>query len=149
MAYIGAADVKLIREALKAAFPEFKFGVRKGDGGYSVDVTIKSGPLDLSADCHHGEGYSQINQYYLGNYEYSDLYEAIIMLMKRAPSKAWYDNSDSMTDYFDTAYYIHLNVGSWNKPYEMKLPRNSRGIYHRRDYLAEAQTAIAITKLAA
>ena len=29
----------------------------------------------------------------------------------------WYDNSDAMTDYFDTAYYVDVNVGSWNKPY--------------------------------
>jgi hypothetical protein len=29
----------------------------------------------------------------------------------------WYDKSDIMTDYFDTAYYIDVNVGKWNKPY--------------------------------
>jgi len=29
----------------------------------------------------------------------------------------WYDNSDAMTDYFDTAYYLSLKVGQWNKPY--------------------------------
>lgn len=29
----------------------------------------------------------------------------------------WYDRSDIQTDYFDTAYYIDVNVGSWNKPY--------------------------------
>jgi len=22
-----------------------------------------------------------------------------------------------MTDYFDTAYYAHINVGKWNKPF--------------------------------
>ena len=30
----------------------------------------------------------------------------------------WYDNSDAMTDYFDTAYYMDINLGKWNKPYE-------------------------------
>ena len=29
----------------------------------------------------------------------------------------YYDKSDAMTDYFDTAYYFHLNVGQWDKPY--------------------------------
>jgi len=29
----------------------------------------------------------------------------------------WYDNSDAMTDYFDTAYYMDINVGQWDKPY--------------------------------
>jgi hypothetical protein len=29
----------------------------------------------------------------------------------------WYDNSDAQTDYFDTAFYVDVNIGSWNKPY--------------------------------
>lgn len=31
----------------------------------------------------------------------------------------WYDNSDIQTDYFDTAYYVDVNVGNWKKPYEV------------------------------
>ena len=31
----------------------------------------------------------------------------------------WYDRSDIMTDYFDTAYYIDINVGKWDKPYDL------------------------------
>ena len=26
---------------------------------------------------------------------------------------------DAMTDYFDTAYYYGINVGQWDKPYEL------------------------------
>jgi hypothetical protein len=29
----------------------------------------------------------------------------------------WFDESDSMTDYFHTAFYTDINVGRWNKPY--------------------------------
>ena len=29
----------------------------------------------------------------------------------------WYDKSDAMVDYFDTAYYVDINIGKWNKPY--------------------------------
>lgn len=32
-------------------------------------------------------------------------------------SADWYDESDAMTDYFNTAYYVDLNIGKWNKPY--------------------------------
>ena len=28
-----------------------------------------------------------------------------------------YDNSDVQTDYFDTGWYIDINIGSWDKPY--------------------------------
>ena len=31
----------------------------------------------------------------------------------------WYDESDAMTDYFNTAYYVDVNIGKWNKPYEL------------------------------
>jgi hypothetical protein len=32
-------------------------------------------------------------------------------------SAGWYDRSDVQTDYFDTAYYVDVNVGAWDKPY--------------------------------
>lgn len=32
-------------------------------------------------------------------------------------SADWYDESDAMTDYFNTAYYVDINVGKWNRPY--------------------------------
>jgi hypothetical protein len=28
-----------------------------------------------------------------------------------------YDNSDSMTDYFDVGHYVDLNIGKWDKPF--------------------------------
>ena len=31
----------------------------------------------------------------------------------------WYDESDAQTDYFNTAYYLDLNIGKWNKPYQV------------------------------
>jgi hypothetical protein len=31
----------------------------------------------------------------------------------------WYDRSDIQSDYFDTAYYVDVNVGSWQKPYTL------------------------------
>jgi hypothetical protein len=40
----------------------------------------------------------------------------IIPAMKAAD---WYDNSDAQIDYFDTAYYYDVNVGSWTKPYNL------------------------------
>ena len=34
-------------------------------------------------------------------------------------SAGWYDRSDAQVDYFDTAYYVDVNIGSWKKPYEV------------------------------
>lgn len=55
-------------------------------------------------------------------YWYQEHYtgEALAFLSELIPamkSADWYDNSDIQTDYFNTAYYYDVNVGSWNKPY--------------------------------
>lgn len=124
MAYISANEVKAIREELKAKFPNLKFGCRKGTGSYSVDVTIKQGDIDFS-DILKDSRYAQINHHWLGNYgDHSKMFEEILEVIKTAPAKApggeaWFDESDSMIDYFHTAFYIHLNVGEWNKPYAL------------------------------
>ncbi len=42
----------------------------------------------------------------------------IFAAMKKAGD--WYDESDIQTDYFNTAYYVDVNVGKWNKPYQVE-----------------------------
>jgi hypothetical protein len=125
MAYINAEDVKAIRNELKAKYPEFKFGVRKGSGSLSVDVTIKSGPVDFTEIS--SKNYGQVNQYWIDEHypTHATFLKDVFNIIKTAPSRGegfnkgrgWFDESDAMTDYFHTAYYIHLQIGSWDKPY--------------------------------
>jgi len=127
MAYISATDVTAIRNELKAQFPQFKFGVRKGSGSLSVEVTIKSGPADFSDIFAHGAGHAQINEYHLGNYgEHEPMLSKTSEIMHNAPGRAggkvFFDESDSMSDYFHTAFYTHLQIGSWNEPYACTQP---------------------------
>jgi hypothetical protein len=126
MAYISKEDVKAIRDELKATFPKFKFGVRKSTGSMSVIVNVKQGPAEFSDILRNQYGdYAQINPYHTGQYgKHSKFFEKIIEIIKTAPmrgegynKKGWYDRSDAMTDYFDTAYYMSINVGDWDKPY--------------------------------
>jgi len=35
-------------------------------------------------------------------------------------SADWYDESNAQVDYFNTAYYVDLNIGRWNKPYQVE-----------------------------
>ena len=124
MAYISAQDVKAIRDELKVTFPDFKFGVRKGYEGSAVDVTIKQGPVDFAEVFTQGRGaYAQINEYHLYNYgKYQTFFEQVLEIIKCAPARAggraWFDKSDSQIDYFHIAYYIHLNIGEWDSPYQ-------------------------------
>lgn len=128
MAYITAQDVAAIRTELKAAFPKWKFSVRKGSGSLSVDVTILRGTVDFSENFQGSDRrHCQVNQYWIDS-NWTDL-EARAALNKineimhnapgrRDPSRAYFDESDAMTDYFHTAFYTHLEVGQWNKNYE-------------------------------
>lgn len=123
MAYITADDVKAIRNELKASFPGWKFGVRKGSGSLSVDVTILQGTANFE-----GKTNSQVNPYWIDQHWQDANDKAVLTkineIMHNAPGRAnadrkFYDNSDAMTDYFDTAFYTHLSVGQWDKPYAL------------------------------
>jgi hypothetical protein len=63
----------------------------------------------------------QVNPYWLED-NYKDKPKALKALqeIKQALLVAdWFDKSDIQSDYFHTAYYYHINVGKWNKPYEL------------------------------
>ena len=139
MAYISTDEVKAVRVALKERFKnKLKFSVRR-EHYSSLNVSIISGeinffdgslnrkdPWHADAPAHEFDGHEQINNYYPENYgKHATLFEDIVNIMKTAPGtieggRKWYDKSDAMTDYFDTAYYTNLSIGKWNKPYEFK-----------------------------
>ena len=133
MAYINAEQVKAIRLALKKEFPEFKFSVTKRHHS-EVDVRLMSGPSfdkqklwirgeDVVVDLNNYDSWSTINHYHTYWYgKYEKFFNKIIEIIKTAPFKAgvgdlWFDESDSQTDYFHTAYYMSIGIGKWNKPY--------------------------------
>ncbi|MDB2315461.1 hypothetical protein N9V27_00640 [bacterium] len=131
MAYLSAKDTQAIRKELKVQFPEFRFNVSKRSGGACV-VTITSGPTDFSdiyrQDAYGDDGYCQVNVYHIkgDNYnKHTEFLADVLNVIKTAPAKGegfhkgrgWFDESDSMSDYFHTAFYIDLNIGQYSKPY--------------------------------
>ena len=128
MAYISANEVAAIRKELKAQFPEFKFGVRKGSGSLSVDVVIQKATFafkDAFDKSFQGKRYAQVNQYWIPQH-FTDMEEQAFLtkvneIMHNAPGRAggkvYFDHSDAMTDYFHTSFYTHLSIGNWDKPY--------------------------------
>jgi hypothetical protein len=121
MAYISKEDVAAIRQELKAQFPKWRFGVRKGSGSLSVDVNILQGTCAFE-----GKDYAQVNQYWIKDHwqdeEDRKALEKINEIMHNAPGRAggrvYFDESDAMTDYFHTAFYTHLSIGQWDKRYQ-------------------------------
>lgn len=115
MAYITVSEVKNVRELLKKKFPEYKFSV-SGGNSLKLNVAIMKGPEDFSEILRDWTSVG-INEYHLHLYgKHQELFEKILKVMK---SQDWFDKSDSMTDYFNVAYYTDLSIGRWNKPYQM------------------------------
>jgi len=113
MAYISQEMKKKIAPAIKAVMKEFGIKGTISINNYSsLIVTLKEGEIDFGRDylqIHNSHGSS-----FSGNAR--SFVEKIFAAMK---GDEWYDNSDSMTDYFDTAYYMRVNVGKWDKPYKL------------------------------
>ena len=119
---------KEVKAELRNEFPEYKWSVRKESfsGGFSINVTIVSGPENPIAT---GETYAQlgkvIEDYFSGKYS-SNGYELtnngkeLIERVWEIINKDNYNNSDHMTDYFSVGYYTHLDLGKRNKPFEVK-----------------------------
>ena len=129
MAFISAEDVKHIRNELKKELPQYKFSVVR-DHHSSVDISLMKGPAFKDFEyfdryAHEtkvgtlNEGHHQINQHWLEEFygkENAKVLDKIHVIAKTAPAKnggkVWYNNSDAMIDYFDTAYYVLTTLSS-------------------------------------
>lgn len=137
-----AADV---RSTLKAELPEWKFSVRTDNytGGSSIDVSLMSGPEQVIESYARPEdkhlpvpGYAQLNHYAFLNQmgAWADMQERRISNGYVLTPKGWdvmeratkilaahhWDKSDISTDYFHCNFYMHIQVGQWNKPFTVK-----------------------------
>ena len=65
-------------------------------------------------------GYMQINHYNIKNdYELSEYGKKILQDIASLADSFNFDDSDGMIDYFHTNFYMHLNIGKWNKKFEL------------------------------
>jgi hypothetical protein len=58
-----------------------------------------------------------VNPYWFHEHYSGDAKNFLTEAMQALKSADWYDESDAMTDYFNTAYYVDINIGKWNSPY--------------------------------
>lgn len=100
----------------------------------TVVLTIKSGDIDFignfnkvagSQSKYNSRGFNaattniDVNPYWYHEHFDGVAKQALDEILPAMKSAGWYNNSDAMIDYFDTAYYIDVNVGKWDKAYEL------------------------------
>jgi len=134
MAYMNQERKAKIAQALKPVLAKYKVkGTLSVRNHMAICLTLKSGPIDFIANSNrvcgnshyqvsrgfrpNDTGYDQVNPYWFQDH-YDGLAKAFLAdAFKALKAADYYDRSDAMTDYFDTAYYFDINIGKWNKPY--------------------------------
>lgn len=131
-----AAD---IRKNLKAEFPKCKFSIRCElySMGQSLHVALMSAPFAVLATDPRGRQYAQLNEHRLkedpettgylcnGAHLTPDAWKMLARVNEIVNAENW-DRSDSMTDYFDVNYYVHLHIGKWDKPFVVTANKGAK-----------------------
>lgn len=119
-----------VRAELKRQLPEWRFSVtmKSFSGGSSITLALVSGPVPALVQ---GD-YAQLNQYVFadGPTAYGRDYHnngAHLTpkgweVMERAThilSADHWDKSDIMSDYFCCNFYMHVEIGRWDRPYKV------------------------------
>lgn len=109
MAYINRETSAKIRKALKESFPEIKFSVSIRHH-MALSVCVMASPY-----FEDGAAF-RVNTYWMDkHFEGQQL--AVLKKIEQIIQEVgeWYDNSDAMSDYFNTAFYYDITVGNWDK----------------------------------
>ena len=118
MAYVSKQDKLELAPAIKAVLNKYDM-----KGSISVRhhstlvVKIKQGAIDFADYFTHGEGYIQVNEYWIDKH-YAGIHRAFLNeLLAAMKGPKYFNEDDSMTDYFHRSHYTDINIGAWNKPY--------------------------------
>jgi hypothetical protein len=123
--------------AIKAACQRYGIKASIAVNNHSTLVlNIKSGPIDFAGSfnrvsaerdahkpehmrAHRADGHIQVNPYWFKEHFDGD---ALAFLSEVIPAMhvGNHDRSDIQTDYFDVGWYVSVNVGQWDKAYEVK-----------------------------
>lgn len=131
MAYVSKEDMQKKRQKFKVL--NAKYGIKatlSGTNTSSFTLNISEGKLDFIQNLIDTTGttdeetiaelkkdqHIQINHYWYHE-RYSGKCKEYLDEAMKILKEDHYDYSDAMTDYFNCAWYMHINVGKWNKPY--------------------------------
>jgi hypothetical protein len=133
MAYMNQEKKARIAALLKPVLN--KYGV-KGTlavrNHMTIVLNIKAGAIDFvqnyintvgldsrGVDHVYKDRYLSVNPYHYQNH-FSGNAKKFFSEVLGAMNAGNHDNSDIQSDYFDVGWYVDVNIGQWNKPYEVK-----------------------------
>jgi hypothetical protein len=82
-----------------------------------ISVALLSAPWEAITT---NESDIQVNQYYMmEDARMTREAKVFFQIVQDIMMNYYYDDSDSMSDYFDCAFYYDFSIGKWNKPYSV------------------------------
>lgn len=135
MAYMSQEKKKQIAEELKKVLKgvDIKYSLSVHNHS-TIVMKIKSGSVDFIGNSNEAliadhvelrnpnwkpaEGHIDVNVYWYREHFTGEV-KAILEKIITAMNIGNHDNSDVQSDYFDVGWYVDVNVGAWDKPYEL------------------------------
>jgi len=136
MAYMNSERKAKIAANLKPILKKYGIkGTLRVRNHMAIVLTLKSGKIDFIANSNRVCGnspyqvsrgfkpntgnYCSVNQFWFHEHYDGDAKAFLTEAIDALKSADYYDRSNAMIDYFDTAYYMDINIGRWDKPYEV------------------------------
>lgn len=111
---------KQIREDLKKRFSGLKFSVKSDYN--SISISLMQAPKSPLAGAYSTATYRQVSPYYIGDNEALNAYgKEIFKAVSEIVNEYYWNDSCPEIDYFNVSFYYSLNVGRWDKPFEVKV----------------------------
>ena len=118
MAYVSQEKKKELAVGIKSVLKKYKMkGTIAVNNHSTLVVNLKSGPIDFFAQTNHYE----VNPYHVES-QWTGVATVFLLAFLEAmkgEGTGWFDKSDIHSDYFHTAWYNDINIGKWNKSYEL------------------------------
>jgi hypothetical protein len=117
---------ELVRKWLKEAYPDYTFSLTRI---HYNSICIRLMKADFEAFVSGGKykASAQLNHYHLDKDEnLTDRARDVMTNVRDYALSYNFDDSDSMTDYYHTNFYLDLGIGSDRQPYKIEIPKSRR-----------------------
>ena len=117
MAYVSKETKKELAPAIKKVLAEYGVkGSIKVDNYMTLVVTLRKVPAELFTPKELTSG---VNIYWIDEHFTGVARKFLTELLAAMKGEKWYDRSNAMIDYFDTAWYNDIKIGEYGKPVEV------------------------------
>jgi len=132
MAYIGQDKKALIAPKVKAILKKYNLkGSLSIRNHMALVLTVTGGSIDFIGNFNEtvsklasfrtytpAKDSIQVNPYWYKDH-FTGLALEFLKEVLPAMNDGNHDNSDIQTGYFDVGWYVDINIGRWNKPYNL------------------------------